>query len=401
MQRSTDRILTTHAGSLPRPAALDDAFERRPADADGYARTLRQAVDDVVKQQVDVGVDVVNDGEFGKSSWTGYVTERLAGFEPREMPANARGLRDKDRQDFAAYYDQATRAGTLWYMPDGRLRTPASPIQWVCTTPISYTGQAALQRDIDNLRHALDELHAAGRVTEAFLPVAAPASVEAGRTNEHYASEEEFVYALAEALRVEYETIVNAGLLVQVDDAFIPYNYDRFLVQGKSLAEYLTHCELRIEALNHALRNVPEDRVRYHICWGSWHGPHASDVPFKDIVHLVLRVKAQAYLFEAANVRHEHEYHIWENTPLPEDKILIPGVVSHATNVLEHPELVAERLDRFVQRVGKQNVMGGTDCGLGGRVHPQLVWAKLRVLAEGAALASGSQLPGTALHGQP
>ena len=193
---------------------------------------------------------------------------------------------------------------------------------------------------------------------------------------------------MAEALRVEYETIVNAGLLVQIDDAFIPYNYDRFLVQGKSMAEYLQHCELRIEALNHALRNVPEERVRYHICWGSWHGPHASDVPFKDIVHLVLRVKAQAYLFEAANARHEHEYHIWETTRLPDGKILIPGVVSHATNVLEHPELVAERINRFAQRVGKENVMGGTDCGLGGRVHPQLVWAKLRVLAEGAALAS-------------
>jgi 5-methyltetrahydropteroyltriglutamate--homocysteine methyltransferase len=302
------------------------------------------------------------------------------------MPAGARGMRDKDRQDFAEYYAQATRAGTLWYMPEGRLRTPAPPVQWVCTAPLTYTGQAALQRDIDNAQHALNGV----QVTEAFLPVAAPASVEAGRANEHYASEEEFVFALAEALRVEYETIVDAGLLVQVDDAFIPYNYDRFLVQGKSMSEYLKHCELRIEALNHALRHVPEDRVRYHICWGSWHGPHASDVPFKDIVHLVLRVKAQAYLFEAANVRHEHEYHLWETMRLPDGKILIPGVVSHATNVLEHPELVAERLDRFVQRVGKENVMAGTDCGLGGRVHPQLVWAKLRVLAEGAALASGS-----------
>jgi 5-methyltetrahydropteroyltriglutamate--homocysteine methyltransferase len=254
----------------------------------------------------------------------------------------------------------------------------------VCTAPVTYTGQAALQRDISNTMSALRGV----QVTEAFLPVAAPASVEAGRSNDYYATEEEFVYALAEALRVEYETIARAGLLVQVDDAFIPYNYDRFLVQGMSMAEYLKHCELRIDALNHALRNVPEDRVRYHICWGSWHGPHASDVPFKDIVHLVLRVKAQAYLFEAANVRHEHEYHLWEATRLPEGKILIPGVVSHATNVLEHPELVAERINRFAQLVGKENVMGGTDCGLGGRVHPQLVWAKLRVLAEGAALAS-------------
>jgi 5-methyltetrahydropteroyltriglutamate--homocysteine methyltransferase len=386
MQRSADRILTTHAGSLPRPAELDDAFDQRKPNEAGYAAALERAVAEVVKKQVEVGVDVVNDGEFGKSSWTGYLTERLGGFEARPLPANVQVLRDKDRQDFADYYDQATRAGTLWYMPDGRLRTPAPPLQWVCTAPITYTGQAALQRDITSTRHALESVH----VTEAFLPVAAPASVEPGRTNEHYASEEEFVYALAEALRVEYETIVDAGLVVQVDDAFLPYNYDRFLVRGKSMAEYLEHCELRVEALNHALRNVPEDRVRYHICWGSWHGPHASDVPFKDIVHLVLRVKAQAYLFEAGNVRHEHEYHIWEDVHLPEGKILIPGVVSHATNVLEHPELVAERIDRFVRRVGKENVMGGTDCGLGGRVHPQLVWAKLRVLAEGAALASRS-----------
>src|SRR5215471_5436395 len=392
MQRSTDRILTTHAGTLPRPAELDDAYDRRSSDAAAFGTALERAVGDVLKKQVEVGVDVVNDGEFGKgggtqaSNWILYARERLGGFESRPMPANAQGLRDKDRQDFAEYYDQATRAGTLWYLPAGPVRPPSAPLQWVCMAPVTYTGQAVLQRDIDNALRAIQTVH----VTEAFLPVAAPASVEFGRANEHYASEEEFVYALADALRVEYETIVNAGLLLQIDDAFIPYNYDRFLVDGKSMVEYLKHCALRIDALNHALRNVPEDRVRYHICWGSWHGPHASDVPFKDIVDLVLRVKAQAYSFEAANVRHEHEYHMWETTRLPEGKILIPGVVSHATNVLEHPELVAERINRFAERVGKENVIGGTDCGLGGRVHPQLVWAKLRVLAEGAALASRS-----------
>jgi 5-methyltetrahydropteroyltriglutamate--homocysteine methyltransferase len=384
MKRSTSRILTTHAGSLPRPAELDDALERRAQDEHTYASGLERAVADVVKKQVEAGVDVVNDGEFGKSSWTGYLTERLGGFEARPVPPDAQVLRGKDRQDFAEYYLQAARAGTLWYMPDGRLRTPAAPVQRVCTGPITYTGQPALQRDIDNFKSALNQT----QTTEAFLPVAAPASVEPGRVNEHYASEEEFVFALAEALKVEYDTIVSAGLLVQVDDAFIPYNYDRLLADGKSMPDYLKHCELRIEALNHALRDVPEERVRYHICWGSWHGPHSTDVPLRDIVHLMLRVKAQAYLFEAANVRHEHEYHIWEDVKLPEGKILIPGVVSHATNVLEHPEFVAERIERFVQRVGQENVMGGTDCGLGGRVHPQLAWAKLQVLAEGAALAS-------------
>jgi 5-methyltetrahydropteroyltriglutamate--homocysteine methyltransferase len=384
MQRSTDRILTTHVGSLPRPEELDDALERRAEDERAYATVLEGAVADVVKKQVDVSVDIINDGEFGKSSWTGYLTERLGGFEARPVPPDARLLDGKDFRDYAEYYAQAARAGTLWYMPDGRLRTPSAPVQWVCTSPITYTGQAALQRDIDNFKSALKSV----QVTEAFLPVAAPASVEPGRVNEHYASEEAFVYALAAALKVEYDTIVQAGLLLQVDDAFIPYNYDRFLVQGMSMQDYLKHCELRIEALNYALRDVPEDRVRYHICWGSWHGPHSTDVPLEDIVQLILRVKAQAYLFEAGNVRHEHEYHLWERLTLPEGKILIPGVVSHATNVLEHSELVAERIGRFVERVGKENVMGGADCGLGGRVHPQLAWAKLKVLAEGAALAS-------------
>ncbi len=381
MKRSMDRILTTHAGSLPRPGDLDDALEQR---APNYDSVLEQAVSDLVRKQTELGVDVVNDGEFGKSSWTGYLTERLGGFQARPVPPGQQVLRGKDFQDFAEYYAQATQAGTLWYMPQGRLRTPSAPVQWVCTGPITYIGQAALRRDISNFKNALQGVH----VADAFLPVAAPASVEPGRINEHYASEEEFVYALAEALKVEYDTIVAAGLLVQVDDAFVPYNYDRFLVDGRSLPEYLKHCELRIEALNHALRDVPEDRVRYHICWGSWHGPHSTDVPLKDIVHLMLRVKAQAYLFEAANVRHEHEYHIWEDVKLPDGKILGPGVVSHATNVLEHLDLVAERIGRFVARVGRENVMGGTDCGLGGRVHPQLAWAKLQVLAEGAKLAS-------------
>jgi 5-methyltetrahydropteroyltriglutamate--homocysteine methyltransferase len=387
MQRSTERILTTHVGSLPRPGELDDALERRSEDEAQYASVLQRSVEDVVRKQREVGIDVVNDGEFGKSSWTGYLTERLGGFEARPVPAGGQVLRGKDFTDFAEFYADAARAQALWYMPDGRLRTPVAPVQWVCTSPITYTGQTALQRDIDNLVGALQGV----QVAEAFLPVAAPASVEPGRVNEHYASEEEFVYALADALKVEYDSIVKAGLLLQVDDAFISYNYDRFFAEWNSTSDYLKHCELRIEALNHALRDVPEDRVRYHICWGSWHGPHSTDVPLETIIQLLLRVKAQAYLFEAANVRHEHEYHLWDSVKLPEGKILVPGVVSHATNVLEHPELVAERISRFVERVGSENVMAGTDCGLGGRVHPQLAWAKLKVLADGAALASKSQ----------
>jgi len=389
MQRSTNRILTTHVGSLPRPGELDDALERRVEDEGAFSGTLRRAVADVVKQQVDTGLDVVNDGEFGKSSWTGYLAERLAGFETRPVPPGGQVLRGKDFADFAEFYADAARAHALWYQPDGRLRTPRPQVQWVCTSPVTYIGQQALQRDIDNMLGALQQVEA----TEAFLPVAAPASVEPGRVNQHYATEEEFVYALAEALKVEYDTIVAAGLLVQIDDAFIPYNYDRFLVDGMSRSQYLRHCELRIEALNHALRDVPEDRVRYHICWGSWHGPHSTDVPLVDIIQLILRVKAQAFLFEAANVRHEHEYHVWDDVKLPDGKILVPGVVSHATNVLEHPDLVAERIGRFVARVGFENVMAGTDCGFAQgpfyrRVHPSVMWAKLEALAEGARLAS-------------
>lgn len=376
------RILTTHVGSLPRPDALDDALAAHSSDFDVV---LAASVKDVVARQAALGIDVVDDGEFGKSSWTGYLTERLGGFEARPItPGQAPLAGGKDRQDFAEFYADATRTETLWYRPDGRLRGHAAPpVQWVCTGPITYTGTAAVQRDIDNFRAALGGLD----VTDAFLPVAAPASVEPGRKNEFYASEEEYVFALAEALRTEYETIAGAGFLLQVDDAWITALWDRMLPNA-DVAQYQRYCRLRIDALNHALRNVPEERVRYHICWGSWHGPHSTDIPLRDLAELMLRVKARAYLFEAANVRHEHEYHLWEHVRLPAGKVLVPGVVSHATNVLEHPELVAERILRFAERVGRDRVMAGTDCGLGGRVHPQLAWAKLGALAEGAALAS-------------
>jgi len=384
MHRSTSRILTTHAGSLPRPTALDDALEHRPADERAYAETLARSVADVVRKQVDLGIDVVNDGELGKSGWTAYVAERLSGFEPRPIQAGQTLLAaGQHRAMFAEFYDAATRQGALWYRPDSRLRTPSAPTQWVCTGPITYVGQAVLQQDIENFRAALAGLE----VVEAFMPVAAPASVEPGRRNEHYPSDEAYVYALAEAMREEYEAIVQAGFLLQIDDAWITALWDRML-PDVDVEQYTRYCTLRIDALNHALRNIPEDRVRYHICWGSWHGPHATDIPMKEIVRLMLRVNAGAYLFEAANVRHEHEYHVWEDVPLPHGKLLVPGVVSHATNVLEHPELVAERIVRFALRVGKENVLAGTDCGLGGRVHPQLAWAKLGVLAEGARLAT-------------
>ena len=281
----------------------------------------------------------------------------------------------------------------MWLDPTVLEHLDGAPLQppgrWVCTQPVVYTGGPAIQRDIANFRSALDEVH----VAEAFLPLAAPASVEASVPNEYYPSDEAYVYALADALREEYLQVIDAGLLLQVDDAFIPYNYDRMQLQGASMEEYRKHCELRIEAVNYALRGIPEDRIRYHICWGSWAGPHTSDVPLQAIVDLVLQVHAQAYSVEAANPRHEYEWNVWRDVTFPEGKILIPGVVTHSTNVVEHPETVAERIQRYAGVVGRENVIAGTDCGFAqgwtmARTHPTVQWAKLRALADGARLAS-------------
>jgi 5-methyltetrahydropteroyltriglutamate--homocysteine methyltransferase len=343
-----------------------------------------------------VGVDIPSDGEFGKVMWTQYVIERLGGIERRELPPGSALMAtgSKDRQDFADFYAVYNPISlTMWLDPVVLEHLNGAPLQppgrWVCTQPITYTGRHALQRDITNFREALTGT----QVTEAFLPLAAPASVEATIPNEYYASDEEYVYALADALREEYLQVIDAGLLLQVDDAFIPYNYDRMLLQGASMEEYRKHCEMRIEAVNHALRGIPEDRVRYHICWGSWAGPHASDVPLAAIADLVLRVKAQAYSVEAANPRHEYEWKVWRDVKLPEGKILIPGVITHSTNVVEHPETVAERLERYASVVGCENVIAGTDCGFSqgwamNRTHSSVQWAKLQALAEGARLAS-------------
>jgi 5-methyltetrahydropteroyltriglutamate--homocysteine methyltransferase len=389
MQRSTDRILTTHAGALPRPDELIRTIgggagaEAAKAGGAGLDALLQRLVPEVVAQQVETGIDVVNDGEFGKPSWTGYVNQRLGGFEARPSDAPPIFQTSYDMRRYADYYGEAIRAGTLWHRSVAQEAPPPAPVQYVCTAPVRYTGHTVLRRDIDNLRAALAKTPA----VEAFLPVAAPASVEVGRRNEYYPTQEEFVFALAEAMAEEYRAITEAGFVVQIDDAWIPALWDQMLPDA-DLATYLKHCELRIEALNHALAGIPEALVRYHICWGSWHGPHVSDVPMQDILPLMLAVNAGAYVFEAANVRHEHEYHLWEDVELPEGKTLIPGVVSHATNVVEHPELVAERILRFAERAGRENVIAGTDCGLGGRVHPQVAWAKLEALVAGARLAS-------------
>ena len=359
MKRSSERILTTHVGSLP----------------------AGDSVQWVVARQREAGLDLINEGEYTKGGdWLSYMETRFGGFEarapePGAVPLIAQG---RDREAFADFYRYATEKGTLFYAPGEQIKR-VRPI-WVCTGPIAYTGLAALSQEISQLKaHVACE--------DAFLTSTAPASLEVYRRNEHYESEEAFVYAIAEAMRVEYEAIVESGMALQIDDAWLVALWDR-IGMAMGLKKFKQRTRLRIEALNHALRNIPEERVRYHLCWGSWHGPHAYDIELKDVVDLMLQVKAQAYLIEGANARHEHEYAVWDEVKLPEGKILIPGVVTHSTDVVEHPELVSQRIQRYARRVGRENVIAGCDCGFGGRSHPQIAWAKLRSLADGAALAS-------------
>jgi 5-methyltetrahydropteroyltriglutamate--homocysteine methyltransferase len=369
-----DRILTTHVGALQRPP---DAEAALVGEADESA--LTSAVADVVRRQAEIGIDIVDDGEFGKSIWQWYVTERLDGVGRAEQERS--GIRGRDQDEFAEFYAYAVQTPDVLFHGSDRAFWAAIATNPVCTGPITYN-PGPVQRDIANLKAALDGVE----VTDVFMPVVAPASAEVDMGNEHYATQDELLWALADALREEYRLIVDAGFQLQVDDAWIPalWNQDPDL----DLATYKAFCRSRIEALNHALAGLPTERVRYHLCWGSWHGPHAADIPLADIVDLMLEVNAGTYSVEAANVRHEHEYHLWETVELPEGKKLAPGVVTHSTNLIEHPELVAERIVRFADRVGRDNVIASTDCGMGSRIHPQLGWAKLEVLAQGAELAT-------------
>jgi 5-methyltetrahydropteroyltriglutamate--homocysteine methyltransferase len=383
MKRSTDRILTTHVGSLIRPPELQELLRARQKgegfDQKAYDRCLSESVADVVRAQAKTGIDVVSDGEFGKSiSWSQYVIERLSGFERRPFkPGGNVFQRGADRERFAEFYAELdAREGV------------ATSMDSVCVGPISYTGQKELQCDIDNFKAALQGI----KVEEAFMPVAAPASVIPDRKNEYYESEEELIRAIGEAMRTEYKMIVDAGFILQLDDARAATTYDR-MVPPASFADYRKWVALHMEVLNHAIAGLPPERIRYHVCWGSWPGPHVSDVPLKDIVDLILSVKVGAYVIEGANPRHEHEWTVWKDVKLPEGKVLIPGVISHATNVVEHPALVAERITRLARLLGRENVIAGTDCGFAQgpfhrRVHPSIMWAKLEALVEGARLAS-------------
>jgi 5-methyltetrahydropteroyltriglutamate--homocysteine methyltransferase len=377
MRRSTKKILTTHVGALPGPL---ETWEGRADDA-----ALRSAVERVVAAQLAAGVDLVNEGELTKGGdWVTFINARLSGFTAVPAEGTVALLRSSaDWKEFEDFYSKAMAGGTLFEQTASAPAHRSRVRDWVCREPIRYTGQQVLAHEIELLKSTLG----AHTVGDAFLTSTAPASIEVGRRNEHYKSEEEFIHALAEALRVEYETIAQAGLLVQIDDAWLPALWDRIGIK-MGLAAYKRYCMVRVEALNHALRNVPEEQVRYHLCWGSWHGPHKHDIPLADLVEVMLAVKAQAYLFEAANARHEHEYTLWERVKLPEGKILAPGVVTHATPIVEHPELVSQRIQRFARIVGRENVIASTDCGLGLRCHAQIAWAKLEALAEGAALAT-------------
>ena len=383
MKRSSDRILTTHVGSLIRPQPLQDFLRARqagkPVDPKAYDACLTQSVADIVRRQAEAGIDVISDGEFGKSiSWSQYVLERLSGFERRPVKPRANPFaRGADRERFAEFYAELDVREEVATRSDS-----------VCVGPIAYTGQAELQRDIDNFKAALKGV----TVEEAFLPVAAPASVIPDRKNEYYKNDQECLIAIGAAMRTEYKMIVDAGFVLQLDDARAAVTYDR-MVPPASFADYRKWVDMHMEVLNHAIEGLPADRIRYHVCWGSWPGPHTTDVPLKDIVDLILKVRVGAYVIEGANPRHEHEWSVWKNVKLPEGKVLIPGVISHATNVVEHPELVAERITRYAGLLGRENVLAGTDCGFAQgpfyrRVHPSIMWAKLEALAEGARLAS-------------
>ncbi len=384
MQRSENRILTSHVGSLPRPENLiemnRERLEGKTVDSNSFGSTLREAVASIVHSEVETGIDVVNDGEYGKASrstidygpWMSYAYERITGWEPGESAGPGPLASRRERRMFPGAYAEIVMSNARF--------AASSPALF--TGPVSYIGQKSLEADIENLTAATQSSVA----TEVFMTSVAPGSF-GRRQNNYYKTDEEFVFAVAEAMREEYRAIIDAGFVLQLDDPGLSDSWDMFDPEPE-LEEYKRHAAVTIEALNHALEGLPEDRIRYHICWGSWHGPHTTDLPLKDIVDLLLTIRAGCYSVEAGNVRHEHEWKVWRDVTLPPGKLLMPGVVSHATNVVEHPEVVADRIVNYANVVGRENVIAGTDCGLGGRIHSEIAWAKLKSLVEGARLAS-------------
>jgi 5-methyltetrahydropteroyltriglutamate--homocysteine methyltransferase len=385
MQRSSERILTTHTGSLPRPPELIDLLQARdlgelPAAAEARLHALtREAVAEVVRRQIEVGIDLVNDGEMGKIGYSTYVKERLTGFG-----GEGRGPRAADLLDFPDYAKRLRPAPG-----EPRIQTPA------CVGPVAYRDVEAVRRDLDNLTAAL---RAVGRQPgDGFVTAASPGVISLFMENQHYPGHEAYLTALAEAMKVEYDAIHRAGFVLQVDCPDLAAGR-HLQFAAADLAEFRRHLRRHVEALNHALADVPPDRLRLHLCWGNYEGPHHRDVPLADVLDLVLEAKPAAISFEAANPRHEHEWRVFERVRLPEDKVLIPGVIDSTTNFVEHPELVAERLDRFASVVGRQRVIAGTDCGMAtfagsATVDPAIAWAKLASLVEGAEIASRQLWP--------
>lgn len=389
MKRGTQRVLTTHTGSLPRPAdlvAILNAKELNSSyDQAAYDERIRRAVSEIVRRQADVGIDIIDDGEHSKVNWMAYARSRLSGLEEIDSPVRFRGP-TRDLLAFPGAYEDmrvmlAGRSGAI--VPKRQVRPKAQ----VCSGPIGYVGQKELQGDIDNLRAALKE---SGTV-EGFMTAISPSNLELYYENHDYASDEEYLAALGEAMRVEYKAIADAGLLLQIDDPRMATHYNRAV--NTSIEDCRKFIALRIEAVNHALRGIPADRVRFHTCYSVNVAPRVYDFELKHFVDLMLKVNACAYLIEAANPRHEHEWALWREVKLPEDKILVPGVVSHCVQLVEHPELVAQRIERFAGVVGRERVIAGTDCGFGtsgagDEVHPEVAWAKLKSLVEGARIAS-------------
>ena len=394
MKNSSRRFLTTHTGSLPRPADLVAALNAKevgePHDEELLAARVHRAISEIVAKQCDVGIDVVNDGEHSKVSWMAYARGRLGGLQEIDSPVRFRGA-TRDSVAFPNTYEDmkvmlAARSSAIV------AKRTVRPKAYVCTGPVSYVGEAELKTDITNLKTALND-HAA---EEAFITAISPSNLELYYENQYYATDEEYLSALADAMRVEYKAIVDAGFLLQIDDPRMATHYNRSV--DASIEDCRKFIALRVEAVNHALRGIPEDRVRFHTCYSVNVAPRVHDFELKHFVDLMLKIRASAYLIEAANPRHEHEWQVWQDVELPEGKILVPGVVSHCVHLVEHPELVAQRIVRFADVVGRERVIAGTDCGfgtsgVGDEVHPEVAWAKLRSLVEGAKLASSRLWP--------
>lgn len=383
MRRSSDRILTTHVGSLARPANVLDllwAKERREAyDTGVFESAVRDAVTGIVKRQRDLGIDVVNDGEQSKSSFLTYIAERLTGFSPSDKQGEDLWVESRETLAFPEFYDAHRKA---------REGLVAKPVKLVCTGPVSYCGHAALERDIANVKAAADKAGA----EEVFMTAVSPSDVEGQQPNQFYKTAEDYLHAIADAMHEEYRAIVDAGIILQIDDPrLLTYYISR---PDLSVDDCRRWAKVRVEALNHALRGIPTERVRFHTCYGINIGPRVHEMNLADIVDIMLEVNAGAYLFEAGNPRHEHEWTVWERVKVPAGKILVPGVISHSTPLVEHPELIAQRLVRYAKIVGRENVIGGADCGFASfaakeqEIHPSIVWAKFQNLAEGARLAS-------------